>query len=163
MREFFGGLTAPRSPLRKYLGNQRCAATPSCQWTRVAADGRQPTGRPRRPGINGWWPAHHRINAGNACFYRAYANSRIEVTPRVTPAVAVAEKASRGAQLAHCEHVFGPTGRTSLVARVVNACVWPEAVRRLAKVDRQLSAPSRHRRAKNFRAPAFLQCLSISA
>jgi hypothetical protein len=40
-------------------------------------------------------PAHHRINAENVYFYSTNANSRIEVTPKVTPAVAVAEWASR--------------------------------------------------------------------
>jgi hypothetical protein len=30
-------------------------------------------------------PARHRINAENAYFYRANANSRIAVTPKITP------------------------------------------------------------------------------
>jgi hypothetical protein len=40
--------------------------------------------------------AHHRINAENAYFYRVNANSKITVTPKVTPALAAGEKASRG-------------------------------------------------------------------
>jgi len=51
------------------------------------------TDRPRTSRISG--PAHHRINAENAYFYRTKANSRIAVTPKVTPVIAAAERAAR--------------------------------------------------------------------
>jgi hypothetical protein len=41
-------------------------------------------------------PAHHRINAENADFYGVNADSKITVTPKVTPALAAGERASRG-------------------------------------------------------------------
>jgi len=41
------------------------------------------TDRTRTSQISG--PAHHRISAENAYFYRANANSKIEVSPKVTP------------------------------------------------------------------------------
>ena len=52
-------------------------------------------------------PAHHRISAENDYFYRHDANSRISVTPLVTPAAAAAYRTLRGVQLAHFENIFG--------------------------------------------------------
>ena len=46
-------------------------------------------------GLGLHWPLYHRTNAGNAYFYSTNANSRIPVTPKVTPAIAAAERDSR--------------------------------------------------------------------
>ena len=50
---------------------------PECRPSPIVTD------RPRTSQISG--PAHHRINAENAYFYRLFANSNIAVTPKVTP------------------------------------------------------------------------------
>jgi len=54
---------------------------------RLATTGYEFIRIPPRPVEKSGGPALHRIYAESACFYRGFANSRIAVTPKVTPLV----------------------------------------------------------------------------
>src|SRR5258706_14511575 len=76
----------------------------------------RPKRRTRTSRISG--PAHHRISADNACFYRRNANSGIAVTPKVTPPVTTEKKNPDGKVVWRNARIsFGSTARE-----------WPEPV-----------------------------------
>ena len=72
-------------------------------------------------------PARHRINRGNACFYGDFTNSILAVTPRAARQGG-RTKTSHAASNWRPARSLGLTGRTCLVARITDACVWPQAV-----------------------------------
>jgi hypothetical protein len=85
-----------RNQLATRMVSHKAHTQTICDYTGLARE-RIKTLRRDWPVASGkWWPAHHRISAENADFYWVNADSKITVTPKVTPALAAGERASRG-------------------------------------------------------------------